>query len=553
MASLVAPLVSGIRGAESGTAEFFRAGTAQLATVYSDAEGVTSVSSHALNSNGALVRYVEERVDVVVKDTNAATVTTFTWGTDARDARLENLGFTGPDATGAIVAGGRTTVDAALSSLFASLGATNGNVLVNGSVTTLTLALSQSAGLVYNVKSGYGAVGDGVHNDSPNIQAAINAADSAGGGIIYFPHGTYLCNSAITCANSTAKFLFLGEAASGTSIKQGTSGITLLALGNSNQHLLLGLTFTATAANTGTLVSVGSTARATFVGCTFDPLNGTQVAMAADFTSKANYIGCTFSQAGASSKIATGSPSQSRFVGCDITTNGSNLTSFGTGMHIHFSSCTIEFGSAGGAAGTATFAPSTCFASINGGLVLNTFASGTVTVFLDCTAANIVGAIVQSNGAGTLTLSGGTSPMSEAGCVLRNVGSLPSIGTIGAGGRSYTRDRLRNTVSVSATSYAPDGGIGIHEVTSSGATMAFDNPSPDIPRGGPLVILYKNTSGAPITPTFGTAYSFITAVAAVNNNNSGIYYFVPRFEGGGSGITADLVCISPQPAGGTAL
>jgi hypothetical protein len=44
---------------------------------------------------------------------------------------------------------------------------------------------------VKNVKSDYGAKGDGVTDDSPAIQSAIDAVNAAGGGVIYFPSGEY--------------------------------------------------------------------------------------------------------------------------------------------------------------------------------------------------------------------------------------------------------------------------------------------------------------------------------------------------------------------------
>ena len=43
---------------------------------------------------------------------------------------------------------------------------------------------------VYNVRD-FGAAGDGVHIDSPAINAAIEAAAAKGGGVIYFPAGIY--------------------------------------------------------------------------------------------------------------------------------------------------------------------------------------------------------------------------------------------------------------------------------------------------------------------------------------------------------------------------
>ncbi len=51
-----------------------------------------------------------------------------------------------------------------------------------------------AAASVVNVKD-YGAKGDGVSDDTPKIQAAINALTAAGGGTLQVPAGTYLLNS----------------------------------------------------------------------------------------------------------------------------------------------------------------------------------------------------------------------------------------------------------------------------------------------------------------------------------------------------------------------
>jgi hypothetical protein len=57
--------------------------------------------------------------------------------------------------------------------------------------TTTTAATTTTAPAgVYNVLN-YGAKGNGVSDDAPAVQAAVNAARAAGGGSVYLPAGTY--------------------------------------------------------------------------------------------------------------------------------------------------------------------------------------------------------------------------------------------------------------------------------------------------------------------------------------------------------------------------
>ena len=107
-------------------------------------------------------------------------------------------GFTG-NAANNIVSGVVTAVTAGK----LTIGGTDGDVIVDdaaGESVTITqwdscridaqsVANLSSAGM-YNVRS-YGATGDGTTDDTTAVQAAIDAAISAGGGVVYFPRGVY--------------------------------------------------------------------------------------------------------------------------------------------------------------------------------------------------------------------------------------------------------------------------------------------------------------------------------------------------------------------------
>src|SRR5262245_6166655 len=82
----------------------------------------------------------------------------------------------------------------------------------------------------FDVKE-FGAKGDGVTDDTPAIQSAINAAHrNVGGGIVHFAKGTYLLNSAYPSSHPWAfhnliidsNVTLLGE--TGAKLLQGPNG-----------------------------------------------------------------------------------------------------------------------------------------------------------------------------------------------------------------------------------------------------------------------------------------------------------------------------------------
>lgn len=84
------------------------------------------------------------------------------------------------------------------------LGMTRANTTTNGYLasTDWNTFNNKQAQLVFSVRA-YGAVGDGTTNDTTAIQNTLNAANTAGGGIVFFPKGTYLISASLNVYTGT--------------------------------------------------------------------------------------------------------------------------------------------------------------------------------------------------------------------------------------------------------------------------------------------------------------------------------------------------------------
>ena len=88
---------------------------------------------------------------------------------------------------------------------------------------------------VCNVK-GYGAKGNGVNDDTTAVQAAIDAASVAGGGIVYVPSGTYLVSVAGMLDGRNYGLMLKGNV---TLMGAGSGLTTIKAANNSNMDVII--------------------------------------------------------------------------------------------------------------------------------------------------------------------------------------------------------------------------------------------------------------------------------------------------------------------------
>jgi hypothetical protein len=343
---LIPELAGGVEGAGNGTAEIYVRGTGTRATYYTDFDGDTAITNGAdvvLDANGQATVYVNQYVDVIVKSSAAVTIQTFTVMDQASSTEVMSTSFTGVDYdTAASAAGNPVTLKAVLDLWLTNNGAIDWKVLFGGSAVTIQAALATIGTSFYNVKaSPYSAVGNGVADDWAAIQSAITAANAAGGGIVFFPGGTYKITAALDVSPNTSLW---GVGAGASIITSNAAAAVVLDIDATNAQFLsiVGLHLRHSVAATGTVLQatgsdgrtiierchIGSTldegrlvsfdsSEVFFHSCNFESNSATErmVVTTRDFQA----IGCRFRLAN-SAFASTGAiySDEPRLVGCDF-------------------------------------------------------------------------------------------------------------------------------------------------------------------------------------------------------------------------------------------
>lgn len=255
---------SGARNADgtavsSGLAWFYeRGGGTTSATVYTDVDGtVIATQPVVLDAAGRAVVYTIEPVRALVQDATGVTVL------DVDDANVNRAEAVQVD-NASWTAG---YLDDVLTAIGASTGGADGQYLESGGATPRSIQ-SKFSELSISVKD-FGAKGDGLAIDTTAVQAAVNRVAFLGGGIVYFPPGTYLIDQQLSLASKNG--VSFAGAGSLVSVLKNTSTLnTLLGLTSCSSFYIQDIGVTASSTSSGTAVALSGCSKVVFERCSMD-------------------------------------------------------------------------------------------------------------------------------------------------------------------------------------------------------------------------------------------------------------------------------------------
>lgn len=268
MPSLLRDLaVSGSRKSDgtanaSGKVFLYSPGTTTIVPGYMDdslSQAWTTIGGGIpLDAGGRVKIWINDMVDVVISDSSGTTLDTMLGYNKPRaeQVEVENDGFTGTvtDSAGAVSQGlgGKTNVDTVLTSAATSLGSDFQYKESTGATSRNYIDVIRDFGIsAFN----FGAVGNGIADDTAALQSTLNRLKARGGGVLLLPPGTFLVGnlSLTNCAGLTIQ----GAGSAATILKGNTAG-NLLTFDTCNSLKIVGMSIQHTSTSTGTAMAVSN-------------------------------------------------------------------------------------------------------------------------------------------------------------------------------------------------------------------------------------------------------------------------------------------------------
>jgi hypothetical protein len=487
VATLLAPLVlSGSRLSDgtanaSGTVNAYLPGTTTSTPIYADAAGTVVVTQPITLDNGGRIPvatyangvYSTTPVRILVKDVGGSVVSDVTYlGGSAGTVGVDNASF--PN---------ETTVDGVLTALGASLGGTDGKYLEHSGA-TLRLLQDKFRETFISAKD-YGAVGDGLADDTAALQAAINRIKAIGSGTLKIPAGTYkISSTALSLAASSTGIAIVGDGYNATVVSQSSASTDVFDATSAIGLILRGITFKGG-------------------GVTLNTCGPTLV------------DGCQFGVSGTSTilTLVNGGPT--------IVMNSSLIAGTVTGISLSGHTSLTVMNSTIGVSGTqhvlfaglngqATFIACTFSGSVTAGFKWNSAATGPLTIS-DCPSPSFTSAPFDF-----------TALAADPGIVARNCGldSVTQDSLIADGSHPVTISASYNSTKLRATS------------TATGNVLAFNAPTiPPSTVGKEITLNLYNASGGTVVWTRGTGFTAGGTEPWASSTNGSIYSLTFRWDG----------------------
>lgn len=504
MSALITSLaVSGARKADgtpvsSGLVFLYQPGTTTRVIGFRDdqlSEAWTTVSGGiALDAGGRASIWVSEPVDVIVQDSTGTTVATFLGfnKTTAAEVEVENDNYVGAltDSTGAVTqaAGGRIDLDTLLTRAATSIGP-DFQYKESGGATAVNV--QDFLRRIWIDVTQFGADPAGLADSTTAIQNAINRVKALGGGVVYFPPGTYKISSVLALASATG-VVFHGAGAAASIIKQTTGATGVFSISSSTGIVFEDIQVTASSANTGSGVLLTNVANAAFSRCTvsnyqicIDTTNSTAanrqltvMSCNLSFTNNAASRGVriagtttvgTFAMIGGS--VVSGGASTGRGVEITGVTNGALIA----GVDFNNPAEAIGFGSASSPVGIAAIG-----CDVLGGFLLKSDLASPTGNLTFISAGNAIETVSDASAGQLMLLASGPVVLTK---------SVAGGGTLAPG--------------------STDGFAGQYNITAAGNITISTVPS----TSAPVLFLINNNTGGGITVTMGASYKTSAAIA----------------------------------------